>query len=301
MTACLAELSARARRGELTEAEDRQLRVLLGASLEARLAHRAGCEFDREDSVLPGDEARAARVTARVLASLEAPAVRRRRLGYKLGAAALLVAAAAAAAPTLVAGWRGGPRSAPTGVQPVVRPAAPSRARARASAPAPAPSPASLLAPTPAMSEPSRVARRVSARSALPEASGSEAPVRAESGPAALFAEANRSRRQGESARAVALYHELQRRYPAAGEAHAADIALGVLQSARSPSLALMHFGRYLESGGPLAPEALWGQAQALDALGRTEEARDGWRALLARYPRSAYASAARTKLGLEP
>ena len=46
-----------------------------------------------------------------------------------------------------------------------------------------------------------------------------------------------------------------------------------------------------------LAPEALWGEAQSLYALGRAAEARRSLSMLLQRYPDSAYAGAARAKL----
>jgi hypothetical protein len=62
------DLSVRARRGELGEAEERRLGVLLDASLEAKLLHWAGAAFDAENSMLAGDEARAERVGERVLA-----------------------------------------------------------------------------------------------------------------------------------------------------------------------------------------------------------------------------------------
>jgi len=99
----------------------------------------------------------------------------------------------------------------------------------------------------------------------------------------------------------MALYQELQRRHPTAAEARAADIALGMLYADAAPARALTHYRRYLDHGGPLAPEALWGQARALSALGRTAEARESWRALVVRYPRSTYANAARTKLEPDP
>ncbi len=300
MTDSLADLSARNRRDELTDAEQRQLRWLLASSLEARLTHRAGCEFDAEDSVLPGDDAVAARLTERVLQRAR-PAPRwRRRLGWKLVAAASLSVAAAAAGPTLVhrLGVSSPPPAESAEAATTVRPSPPRGA---------VPSHRPEAAPTAAASGSSPPASAASAPGRrAPEASppdvGSEAARGTAAGrdPSTLFAEASRARRQGEVARAIALYRELQQRHPSAAESHAADIALGMLHARGSPALALTHFRRYLELGGPLAPEALWGQAEALAALGRTEEARDTWRTLLRNHPRSAYANAARAKLGSE-
>lgn len=60
-------MAARARRSGLDRSERRQLRVLLHNSLEARMLYRAGCRFDALDTILPGDETMAERITRRVL------------------------------------------------------------------------------------------------------------------------------------------------------------------------------------------------------------------------------------------
>jgi TolA-binding protein len=118
--------------------------------------------------------------------------------------------------------------------------------------------------------------------------------------PSELFASAASARRKGKAQEAIVLYDTLQSRYPGSAEANAADMALGMLRLQRgSARSALDHFRRYLAKNprAELAPEALWGQAQALSSLGRTEEARRSFAALLDRYPDSTYASAARAKL----
>ena len=301
MSGSLEDFSVRARRGELDEAEERQLRLLLASSLEARLAHRAGCEFDAEDSVLPGDDALAARLTQRVMDQQRRTRPGRLRVGWKLTAAAALSVAAAAAGPALVERvqatfHRAEVETAPAKpVVPSPRPAAVRGNRAAAEAPAPS---ATLEPSADEPVEPARArptpAPRVAAAAAETHASGA-------GDAAALFAEASRARRQGRPGEAIRLYQQLQRRHPAAAEARAADLALGVLYSRGAPGTALTHFRRYQRRGGPLAPEALWGQAQALSALGRSDEARKIYRTLLTRYPRSAYAKAARAKLGTEP
>lgn len=291
------ELSARARRGTLPEPEQRQLRLLLAGSLEARLTHRAGCEFDEEDSVLPGEDALAARVTARLLAPPRPATPSRRRLAWRLVPAAALAVAAAAAGPTLVErlGESSGPEpGGPAVVAPPREPAAaPRAARVTARAATPAGS-------TP-MTASSAAAPPTAPPPPTPTRGGAVASTSVGDGPAELFAAASRARREGQTARALALYQELERRHPATAEAHAADIALGMLYADAAPAQALAHFRRYLAQGGPLAPEALWGQARALSALGRTEEAQQSWRALITRYPRSAYANAARTRLASDP
>ena len=68
-----------------------------------------------------------------------------------------------------------------------------------------------------------------------------------------------------------------------------------LLLAQNAPQAALAHFSRYR---GPLAEEALLGRAQALAALGRSDEERSAWRELLDRFPKSVYAARARSRLG---
>jgi len=295
----LEDLSARARRGEIDEAEQRQLRLLLASSLEAQLAHRAGCEFDAEDLVLPGDDALAARLTQRVMEQQRRARPRRLRIGYQLATAAALTVVAAAAGPALVERIQATFQLAEVTTGPV-EDASPTPGPTVRRAPEPA-HPVQSATSGPSSSapvEPKRSAPAVSRTSTGGEAKTARSVA---SAPAALFAEASRARRQGRTGQAIALYQQLQRRFPGAAEARASDLALGLLYSQSSPESALTHFRRYLSSGGPLAPEALWGQAQALSALGRHDEARKTYRTLLTRYPRSAYANAARAKLETDP
>jgi TolA-binding protein len=79
-------------------------------------------------------------------------------------------------------------------------------------------------------------------------------------------------------------------------------MTLGSLHLQRgAAAAALPHFGRYLRAApsGALASEALWGEAQALSALGRRADAESRLRQLVERFPGSAYAAAARVKLEL--
>jgi TolA-binding protein len=100
------------------------------------------------------------------------------------------------------------------------------------------------------------------------------------------------------------LYRRLQQQYPTSAEALSAEMALGMLElKADRAEAALRHFSAYLTRSprGGLAPEALWGQAQALSSLGRSAAAAESLRLLLKRFPESAYASAARAKLEAAP
>lgn len=281
------DLSALSRRGELDEAEERRLRVGLESSFEARLLHRAGLELDQAGSVLPGDDALAERVQRRVL-ERAAPAVpargRRRWAAWGAAAAALCVAVGAAAGnfPMLRA------LSFSFGTPARLQPPAPKQA-ARPAPPAPPPqveSPAAVVPPQVEVAAP-----------ALPPKPSAAAEVGSAS---ELFAAAAGARRKGKAQEAIVLYDTLQSRYPGSAEANAADMALGMLRLQRgSARSALDHFQRYLAKNprAELAPEALWGKAQALSRLGRSEEAKKSFAALLERYPDSTYAAAARAKL----
>src|SRR6185503_15450835 len=91
------DLSAKARRGELHDADRRRLQLALHSSLEARLLHRAGCEFDAGDTVLPGDDELADRIVRRMLTGRDARRRSRARVWLLAAAAACLTAGAAAA------------------------------------------------------------------------------------------------------------------------------------------------------------------------------------------------------------
>jgi TolA-binding protein len=296
------DLSIRARRGELDESRAKQLGLLLDGSLEARLAHRAGCEFDAEDSILPGDYALAERISERLLRArpFGPPA----RPGLEPWLKALLGATALAAlVAALLLGHReprvepargGGTDDArPTGVS--TQPGAASEVPA-ASASGPGAEPDANDRPVAESALPQRAvpaANVVKPRASLPSESSADSA-------SALFARANRARREADVQRAIALYERLQQRFPSSPEALASQIPLALLLLQRGQaSSALPHFAAYLERApnGELGPEALWGQSQALFALGRPEPARQALRLLLSKHPESAYAGAARAKL----
>jgi TolA-binding protein len=122
----------------------------------------------------------------------------------------------------------------------------------------------------------------------------------AASGAASLFDAATDARRQGSYGRAIDLQRELLSRYPNSREAHLAHETLGRLLLDRGdPAGAFTSFDAYLADGsGELGEEAMVGRATALERLGRTAQAMDAWRALLAAYPDTAYASHAKSRLG---
>ncbi|HEY6722904.1 MAG TPA: tetratricopeptide repeat protein [Polyangiaceae bacterium] len=311
MKDALDDLSARARRGLLDEAERVELEQRLVGSHEARLAHRAGREFDAEDLVLAGDEALVARINQRLLAERRPrrrPRVR--AIGLVLGGVCVTMAAAAAG-PGLAEGveafWSRSvgvqvPLLAPPPTRPSLPPGAARRGR-EAPTERVAP-PSTPLAPPSPQASPEASARigggPALGAGARPEPS-SEPIV---DNPASMFAQASLARRQGDLRRAMALYAQLSRRFPGTAEADFAELALGTLSlQSGAAGQALGYFERYLAArpGGQLAVEALWGKTRALEALGREGEARRELQLLLDRYPQSTYATAARAKLGLPP
>ncbi len=285
------DLSARARRQPLSSADSRELADSLDASADARLWHRVGTAFDAEDSVLPGDHDATERVLGRLLRELPVKEPRaRRRIGVLLVAAALLVASVAAAAVLAI-------RQREIAASP--RSSAGLTARAPASAwkapgialqapPGPEPQPAAPSVEQPPLAPAPPPTSSEAAQSPSPESA------------AGLLSAAGRARRDGYAGQAITLLQSLQSRFPNSAEARASDITLGMLLLKNgSVSAARQHFERYLQRApqGPLAADALWGRAQALSAQGNNAEARATLTTLLARYPSSAYASAARAKL----
>lgn len=301
------DLSAHSRRGELGESGVRRLSLALKSSYEARLLHQAGREFDRLDSVLPGDDALTKRVIHRVLKLRDGTRRRRRRYIEAALTTVAWTAAAAAAAPLLIASQVIPPQVSASFVakrsgSSVVK-VRNGQVFCKSNLTAPSPQPRDDLhadsSVPQALSEPQPVRQQVQAAQRP-----SEAPLKEATTSAQAFAQANRLRRTGHSSEAIAQYVALQRSFPDSEEARNADIALGMLRlQSGSASLALNNFHRYLEknASSQMVPEALWGEAQALAALGRNEAARQGYASLLKRYPESAYASAARAKLQIEP
>jgi TolA-binding protein len=116
---------------------------------------------------------------------------------------------------------------------------------------------------------------------------------------AALFADANRARRDGNADRAVTLYRSLQSRYPSSSESELSRALLAQLLLDRgSPEAALAGFDRYLAEDAPvLGAEALVGRARALEQLGKTTQAAAAWREVQSRFAGSVHARLAATRL----
>lgn len=116
--------------------------------------------------------------------------------------------------------------------------------------------------------------------------------------PAALLARAQDLRAAGRLQDAAASYLELIERYSTAPEGRTALLSLGHLELGPlgRPQEALDHFEQYLSAGGRLSQEASYGRIQALQGLGRTEEAKRAISAFLQNHPESAQAAALRKR-----
>jgi TolA-binding protein len=299
-SSALEDLSARARQRDLTVEERRQLVAGLAASAEARLAHRAGAEFDAEDTVLPGDEALVERVLRRALTPTRTRSSRWRQ-AWLVAAASLCVAAASFGAPWLAQHIQESPPSAaPPGSSPGAPVAAPAT-RAKVPQASVNAERSAALAPEPATRSPERQPESAAPSSLPPRAAAASAPSESVAETAAqLYAEANRARRAGQTALAITRYSDLQRKFAGSAEAQSADMALGMLAMGQGRAKeALLHFGRVVSrgAGGGLLPEALWGQGQALAMLGQSDAARASYARILDEYPDSAYAAGARARL----
>lgn len=299
----LEDLMVRARRGELTSEEERQLAIATGTSLEAKLLYDAGRGFDRESPVLPGDEALVERLADRVESTRNVKAWRTSRVTL-LGAAAAVLIASAAAATGWVAKKRTDPSQDPPAGQSVRAAQQPRhKPHARAASAPPQAAPAVEHKVEESDTAPAKAAPSVRLRQSKPLRPSAEVAkqrdrIRAPFGdtPGEIFARANAARREGRATEALSLYAELQARHPRSVEARHADLTVAelVLRRGAAPR-ALELFRRY--GAGPLAAEAAWGEARALRRLGRTTEERSALRRLLDSYPDSPYAEAARKRL----
>jgi TolA-binding protein len=302
------DLSVRARRIGLSPDEQRLLDRACEGSPTLRVAHQVGCDFDRVDTVQAGDEELIARVADRVLRRPDASTGRvRRRLAWGFGIAAALVSSASAA------WWTGVVRrqvATGTVVVASVAPAAAPRAEAPRAPPQVTPADTDeALSTTPATRREPRVAssplatRVASSRETPNGAEGSGAGKADGDTPASWFRRANAARRAGDLVVARGLYGELESRFPGSGEARLSHVSLGklLLASGNAPE-AERQFSWYLSSGsGELAEEALVGQAESLDRLGRHEEERKCWERLLRDFPGSVYAAQAKSRIDKLP
>jgi len=123
--------------------------------------------------------------------------------------------------------------------------------------------------------------------------------VAAQSAAAALFAEANRARRDGNVERAVGLYRDLQSLYPGSGESELSRALLAqVLLERGNAEAALTAFDRYLATDSPvLNAESMVGRARCLEQLGRRDQAVVAWQLVQSRFPNSVHARLAAKRL----
>jgi TolA-binding protein len=117
---------------------------------------------------------------------------------------------------------------------------------------------------------------------------------------AQMFSDANALRKAGRLSDAEQAYRRLQRAHAGSSEAAVSHVLLGrlLLRGGRAEA-ACAEFERYLhgQRRGNLAEEALQGDAMCMRALGRPAAERSVWQTLLARFPGSIYADAARQRL----
>lgn len=166
----------------------------------------------------------------------------------------------------------------------------------RGSAPPPAPASSGLA---PALS--------ASGQTPAPAASGPTAALSAEPSltggkyrsPSELFADAKQARAAGDNAKAIAISRLLEETFPSSPEGILTHLSLGVLYLEQGqPDLALQEYKIYRHIGSSLImAEALWGEEQALQRLGRTSEERAVLEELLRNYPHSVYVAAAEQRL----
>lgn len=295
------DLAIAARRGELGPREQQALEQALEASAALRTAYELGCDFDLASRIRPGDEALVARAAERGLT--RGAGRRSRRLGL-LGSllAATLVIASAAAATRAVFVRHGtaqallrpapAPATAAKATVPVAHPGVAHSATASPAPPGEELEPPEVVPPAPPRAT-ARAAREVS-----PAAAASSTPALADT-PESLFERAGAARRAGALGTARALYLELQARFPGSSAARVSYVSLGkLLLAAGRAREADAAFTSYLGGGaGELREEALVGRADALFALGRTQEERSLRQELIRLHPTSVYASRARERV----
>ena len=307
---------------------------MLAASPESRELYEAGRAFDLDAPVIAGDEQRVSRIERDVQKRLRRSGERSRPswiLRACLAAALITGGAVGAVELTRVAARSSAPAREPAPTPPAppapnvvhthsmsaasstVQPPAPT-AESPPVDPTPTPTP---QPPAPTIDTPTRLPQpgRVAVAS-VPEIQGpDEPPAPADAGviavvnvdastddgitALALFAAANRARVSGDLDAAIRLSRQLEDQFPATKEAISTHLSLAMLylqQKKAEPALDELHRYRAVATAATM-PEAIWGESQALHLLGRTADERASLEELLASYPQSAYAAAARKRL----
>lgn len=284
---CRNELALRERRGELSPAERTAFGAHLASCEDCRLGRTLGRDFD-ESAVLEGGDGERIQALStlarRWAGGAEPPALPAAKSRFHPRVLLL-----AAALPLLIAAGA----SAAFGVYRVRTaevPSAPPASKTlppRAPAPKALPMPAVTLTVEPAPAAPIAAARVVE-----------KAPARTPASAAERFELANAARRSGDVTRAIQLFRELERDFPASAEAAASELRLGGLLLDRGKAgAALEQFDRHLRRSGALAPEALYGRGRALAALDEGTAERQTWTRMLRDFPSSPYAAHAQRRL----
>lgn len=258
--------------GELTENEH--------AELDAHLAECVACRFEAlvvDDLAFDEEEVEASPELAKLVrAAVEPgpPASRRRRIGPGLIVGAAILIAGSAAALYRIA-------------QPPPPPPSPAPAVQAVTTVDDAPT-AAPIAPQGPRAEP----QEEEEPPAPPKASAAPATA------ASLFSRANAARRAGKRKLALALYQQLQSKFPESREAKLSKATIGRMMLDEDPERALESYDGYLEGGdGAVSEEALVGRATALQRMGKAQEERQAWLELLSRYPDSIHAGRAKARL----
>jgi TolA-binding protein len=317
------DLFDRARRGMASAQEVQRLHAHLESCPACRYEYTLARDCAEGAADLPGDEALLGRVRAGAARALRTSALSRQggRLRRRPPRVLLLAAAAVVFLATLTAGATFARRAynrifarnveqtisssheSGTTRKPAPLPAGRSAADddlGRSSADNP---PEAQIAP-PELDDSARVGEEPS------HASPSRAPTAAmdraktvepAASAAELFARANLARRRGDVNEAAHLYRDLQSSFPGSPEEIVSRVTLGRLLLDRLGDArgALVQFDSYLANPthGALREEALIGRALALGRLHRQAEEKGAWAALVAAYPKSAYAERARARL----
>lgn len=125
------------------------------------------------------------------------------------------------------------------------------------------------------------------------------APPPAVDSPGALLDAESDARRRGDYARVIQLHSELIAKHPRSHEAQTSRITVArMLLDRGDADGALAGFDAYLANGsGELGEDALAGRATALERLGRKDEARTAWAAVVEKYPSSTWTAHANARM----
>jgi hypothetical protein len=275
------DLICRSRREPLSGSEEQQLLRELDRSEEAQWHADTLDQSERDSAVQPGDDALVARMATQALKQAKTSGrLRVRAHALQIAAAVLLVGAMAGAL-----GWSGvidvpGFRSTsiqepdPAPTKPPLRPEKKRRRKSQDDGVPPAPDESNVPSPD---ESPRAVAAEFSAEE--------------------LLSKANLARREGRTAEARRAYQALVRAHPKSREAPLAHLALGKMLEESEPALAVFHYRALVTRDTGLRAEGLWGLAECSRKLGRDQAEQEALRKLVAEFPASPYAAAARGRV----